>query len=125
MSTSVLLYNFSDGERLGKIRRYLNKEHISICMVTAPEFLHPLGYLFHMNGYDRNPVFNFGQNFTDEMMVLKDFSGKQLDDFLGFFPKENLPPVKLKAILTPVTVHWNSIQLHDELTKEHQMMNKK
>ena len=59
------------------------------------------------------------------MMVLNNFSSEQMDAFLAFFREEAIPSVSLKAMLTPVTQHWSSIQLHDELTKEHTMMHKK
>ena len=102
----ALLYNFNDPERLRQIRRYLNRQKVKTRIVTAPEFLHPLGYLF-------------------EMIVLKDFSSAQMDGFLAFFRENQLPPVALKAMLTPVTQHWSSIQLHDELSREHTLMHKK
>ena len=59
---------------------------------------------------------------SDEMIVLKDFSSEQLDEFLAFFKENGLLPVNLKAMLTPVTVHWDSLKLHDELMKEHTEM---
>ena len=58
------------------------------------------------------------------MMVMKDFSKQQLNDFLQFFRDNQLETVSLKAMLTPITVHWNSLQLHSELEAEHQAMKK-
>lgn len=118
----ILLYNFKDEERLRKIRRYLNKHKVSVRMVQPSEYLESLGFLFEIPGFTRNPVFNLGQNFQEEMMILKDFSSEQLDEFLAFFKENGLPPVNLKAMLTPVTVHWDSVKLHDELMKEHAVM---
>lgn len=115
----VLLYNFKDEERLRQIRRYLNKQKISITTVQPAQYLESLGYLFQIPGFSQNPAFNLGQNFQEEMMVLNNFSSQQLDDFLAFFRANSLPPVELKAVLTPVTIHWNSMKLHDELIKEH------
>ena len=43
---TALLYNFKDPERLRHIRRYLNRQKVKTRIVTAPEFLHPLGYRF-------------------------------------------------------------------------------
>lgn len=43
---AALLYNFNDPERLRQIRRYLNRQKVKTRIITAPEFLHPLGYLF-------------------------------------------------------------------------------
>ena len=118
----ALLYNFSDPERFRQIRRYLNRQKVKTRIVTAPEFLHPLGYLFEIPGFHPSSQFNLGSNFSDEMIVLKDFSSEQLDEFLAFFKENGLLPVNLKAMLTPVTVHWDSLKLHDELMKEHTEM---
>ena len=118
----ALLYNFNDPERLRQIRRYLNRQKVKTRIVTAPEFLHPLGYLFEIPGFHPSSQFNLESNFSDEMIVLKDFSSEQLDEFLAFFKENGLLPVNLKAMLTPVTVHWDSLKLHDELMKEHTEM---
>ena len=107
----ALLYNFNDPERLRQIRRYLNRQKVKTRIVTAPEFLHPLGYLFEIPGFHPSSQFNLGNNFSDEMIVLKDFSSAQMDSFLAFFRENQLPPVALKAMLTPVTQHWSSICL--------------
>ena len=123
--SSVLLYNFNDPDRLRMIRRYLNRQKVKVRIVTTPEFLHPLGYLFELPGFQPCAQFNLGKNFSEEMMVLNNFSSEQMDAFLAFFREEAIPSVSLKAMLTPVTQHWSSIQLHDELTKEHTMMHKK
>lgn len=61
-----------------------------------------------------------GENFSEEMLVMKDFSNSQMDAFLQFFRDNQLKNVDLKAVLTPVTVHWNSMELYRELKKEHQ-----
>lgn len=118
----ILLYNFQQDERTRAIRRYLVRDGVMIRNVQTPEFLESLGFLFELPGFVKNPSFNLGGNFTEEMMVLKDFSSEQLDAFLKFFRQNNLTPVALKAVLTPVTQHWNSLQLYEELKKEHEAM---
>lgn len=121
---AVLLYNFTDPDRLRLIRYYLNHHKVKVRIVTPPEFLHPLGYLFEIPGFRPSAQFNLGGNFSDEMLVLHGFSNEQMDAFLAFFREKQIPSVALKAMLTPVTQHWSSIQLHDELTREHKMMHK-
>lgn len=120
----ILLYNFNDQERLRMVRRYLNREKISVRIVQAPEYLESLGYLFDIPGFAKNSAFNLGKNFQEEMMVMNNFSEKQMDNFLAFFRENNLPSVCLKAVLTPVTQYWNSLQLYEELSKEHAAMRK-
>ena len=111
----ILLYNFKDENRLRQIRRYLNRQKISLRMVQPSEYLESLGFLFEIPGFAQNSVFNLGQNFQEEMMVLNGFSSQQL----AFFKENSLPPVALKAVLTPVTMHWDSMKLHEELMREH------
>ena len=115
---SVLLYNFRDDDRTRQIRRFLHRAGVSTRIVTTPDFLHPLGYLFEMPGFRPDPMFNLGQNFTEEMMVMKDFSEQELDDFLTYIRSSGLKRIDLKAILTPVNQNWNSGQLYQELTRE-------
>ncbi|MBS6118456.1 MAG: hypothetical protein KH896_09245, partial [Clostridiales bacterium] len=59
--TEILLYNFEENERYRQIRRYLNKSHIEIHIVRAPEFSKPLGALFGIPGFPDNPAFLFGE----------------------------------------------------------------
>ena len=118
MQASALLYNFKDDDRTIQIRRYLHRAGISTRIVTTPDFLHPLGYLFEVPGFSASPMFNLGQNFTEEMMIMKDFSEQQLDDFLSFIRSSGLKRIDLKAILTPVNQSWNSCQLYQELSRE-------
>lgn len=51
----ALLYNFNDPERLRQIRRYLNRQKAKTRIVTAPEFLHPLGYLLRFRDFIPHP----------------------------------------------------------------------
>lgn len=121
----VLLYNFKQDERTRAISRYLNRTGAEVRSVQAPEFLESLGFLFGIPGFAKNPQFNLGGNFSDEMLVMKDFSREEMGLFLNFFHENNLEPVALKAMLTPVTQHWNSLQLHEELCREHEALKRK
>ena len=120
----ILMYNFKENERTRQITRYLNISGISYKTVSVTDYLHPLGYLFGLPGFSPSPQFNLGGNFSDEMLVMYNFSQEQRTDFLNFFHREELAPVDLKAVLTPVTQHWSSLKLHEELAKEHAMMHR-
>lgn len=118
----ILLYNFASDERTGQITHFLNQSGVSIRTVLPPDFLHPIGYLFELPDFQACSRFNLGQSFPDEMMVMKDFSQDQLNDFLSFFTAAGLKKVSLKSILTPVTAHWDSLTLHKELLQEHRSL---
>ena len=61
-----------------------------------------------------------GPAFSDEMILLVNCSSAMLDQFLQGFRRHKIPQVPLKAILTPTNSEWDSLMLHDELTKERQ-----
>ena len=121
----ILMYNFKEDERKRQILRYLNIAGISCKTVSVTDYLHPLGYLFGLPGFSPSPQFNLGGNFTDEMLVMHNFSQEQQTDFLGFFHRNVLYQVYLKAVLTPVKHHLISFKLHVELSNDHTLMHKK
>ena len=123
-SPQVLLYNLKQDIRTQKLRQYLNTMGAEFRTVTAAEYLHPLGFLFGLPDFEKNPQFNLGGNFSEEMMVLYNFSSEQLDSLLAFFRENKLPSVPLKAVLTPINQHWSSLALYQELVKEREAMKK-
>ena len=62
--------------------------------------------------------------FSDEMLVMCHMLSPQLDAFLAGMRGAGIPRVDLKAVLTPHNVSWNSVQLHDELAREHGAINR-
>jgi len=123
-SPQVLLYNLKHDIRTQKLRQYLNTIGAEFRTITAAEYLHPLGFLFGLPGFEKNPQFNLSGNFSEEMMILYNFSSEQLDSLLAFFRENKLPSVALKAVLTPINQHWSSLALYQELVKEREAMKK-
>lgn len=118
----ILLYNFKDDERTQQIRRYLNRKRILFRNVQPPEYAKPLGVLLELPGFEGSHPFNLGYSFSEEMMVFYGFEQNDIWEFLSFFRSEGLKGVALKAMVTPVNQHWNSIRLHDELSLEHRTL---
>ena len=59
-----------------------------------------------------------GETFTDEVLLLVNCTGPLLDKFLQGFRRNKIPPVSLKAVLTPTNGTWNSLELKSELSRE-------
>lgn len=118
----ILFYNFKDDERTQQIRRYLNHKRILFRNIQAPEYLKPLGALLGLPGFEGSHPFNLGCNFSEEMIVFYGLEQTDIWEFLSFFREKRLAGVALKAMVTPINQHWNSIQLHDELYREHQTL---
>ena len=57
--------------------------------------------------------------FAEPMLVMCGLDEETFNRFLAALRASGLPPIPLKAVLTPTNFTWNPIQLHDELLREH------
>ena len=58
----------------------------------------------------------------EEMMVLKQFSNRRLDELLLNLRKAGVPRIALKAVLTEHNCGWTFYALYHELREEHEKM---
>ena len=119
---AVLLYNFRDPARRARIRGWLERKGIRSQDVAPTELHHSLGALLDLPGFDRETGLRLERGFDEEMLVMFGFQGTMLRDFLAFFREEGLPPVALKAMITPTNVNWSSLALHEALKEEYALM---
>lgn len=57
-----------------------------------------------------------------QVMVLKQFSGRRLDELLMNLRKAGVPKIELKAVLTEYNSLWTFYHLYEELKEEHAAM---
>ena len=112
----ILLYNL-DTPKGAKIRRMCLPLGLRTRLVAPAEYGLPLGEL--VNGATAETPWE-GEPFGDEMLVLANCPGPLLDRFLQGFRRNRIPPVYLKAVLTPTNAAWDSAALHGELMQERQ-----
>lgn len=118
----VLLYNFANTQKGRKIKFVLVRMGIRIKNIEKKDYLKPIGALAGISGIDgAGPEYD-SEGFLDEMLVMSHFTEKQLDEMLARFRKENIPRIDLKAVITPSNLTWNSLELYEELKKEHEQM---
>lgn len=119
----ILLYNL-DNEKGKQIRQVCSPLSISCRDVASDEYLQTIGALAGLPGFMLRPMTVAAPAFSDEMMLFCGFTNDDIYDFLSRYKAAGIAPVHLKATLTPHNVGWNSLEIHDELTKEHEAMNK-
>ena len=61
-------------------------------------------------------------DFSDEMAIMAGFSSTQIDAFIYALRKKGVGRIDYKAVLTPYNMKWDSVQLYEEIKKEHKMM---
>lgn len=119
---AVYFYNLNSAKGR-QIRMLCLSLGLKIRVVEKEQYGESIGALAGITGYTLDGHIYEGEGFQDEMLVLKGFSESMLDAFLHGFRKKKIQPVALKAILTEANCGWNSVELHDELVKEHVNMN--
>lgn len=118
---SLYLYQV-DGSKKQQIGRLAAGMGIRVHRVLPADYLQPLGVLLGLPGFERTPLRYNGPLLPDEMMLMSDFDDTLLSRFLNAYRHASIPAIPLKAGVTPHNIFWNSLQLHQELEKEHQMM---
>ena len=115
---TVLTYNLT-GERATRIHMICLRLKLRVRAVSPEEYALPVGALAGM--LPPHPTEHSGV-FADEMLVFVNFDGAMLNRFLGEIRAARIPGVALKAVLTPTNMYWSSVQLYDEIQKEHEAM---
>lgn len=133
---SVLLYNFTDKARIDKVKFIFVLMGIRIKTVEKEDYRKPIGVLAGVPGMaeeaENRERIEKAENdrqakrelFSDEMLVICHLTDAQMDRMLSYFRKEGIQ-IPLKAALTPVNQHWNSLELHAEIMREHIEMQKR
>ncbi|NLJ65547.1 MAG: DUF3783 domain-containing protein [Christensenellaceae bacterium] len=117
MQARLLCYNLT-GERAEFVSALCAEMSIDIRIVDKSELLKPLSELL---GFDTQTENKYtGEGFTDEMLVLCFFTQDLLKNFLAAFRQNGVKPVALKAMLTEHNFEWSSIELYNDLKKEHE-----
>lgn len=114
---TVLLYNCS-GPQWSKLRQVFVMQKLRMKAVEPGQYGLSLAQVLEGSG---EPA-GVEEEFSDPMLVFCSLTGPQLDRLLGAMKRAKLPPIPLKAVLTPTNRDWTSQQLWQELRREHQAM---
>lgn len=120
---SVLLYNFKDKERTDKVKFIFVLMGIKIKTVEKTDYLQKIGALAGVEGIGRTEEIYEGEGFDEEMLVINHLTDSQMNRMLAYLKKEGIK-IPLKAALTPTNANWNTLELHKELVREHEEMQK-
>lgn len=119
MNETILLYHISDSGRLRKLKNICAALKIRVRQVKKEEYLRPIFQLLGERKMEQTQIYT-GRELSGEMLVMA-VERKRLDDILNAMKKEGIS-IPYKAILTPDNGWWNSLQLYQELQREHEAM---
>lgn len=115
MVPTLYLYNL-DNPKGAKIRRMCLPLRIRTQLV--PPQAHTLT-LEELTGGAPPPA-EGASGFSDELLLMVGFTSAQMDALFQGFRRAKIPPVALKAVLTATNRSWTSVQLFQELCREHE-----
>lgn len=119
----VLLYNLSNTEKGKQIKRLLIPLGITIKEISKEQYFQSIGSLAGIKGFEKNEEIYNEEGFLDEMLVMHKFTSQRIDVILKGFRKAGIEKVDLKAVVTPTNASWNSLELYEEIKKEHESVN--
>ena len=115
--TRILMYNI-DGKKPVEIKNLCRKLNIGYTDVDKADYGYTLGYLL---GENADNTKREGEDFSDEMLYLSEFSDGILNLFLSLLRKRKCP-VKLKAVMTKTNKTFTSFELYNEISAEHRAL---
>lgn len=113
---AILIYNLDNSQKL-KLMFICSQLKLRLISVPRADYAQPLGALVGMS--KRIPAEPGGEDFSDEMLVMVNFSNPLLNAFLAALRQNHVQGIALKAILTPTNAAWDSVKLRNELMEEH------
>lgn len=119
----ILLYNL-EGEKGKQIRQLCAEMKIRFKSIPAGQYGEPIGALVCTERMEKTGIPFTGIPFQDEMILFAGFEDDRLRNFLSRYYQAGIGKVSLKAALTPYNVKWNSAELHNELKREHEELEK-
>ncbi len=121
----VLLYHLEAGSEKGsRIRRLLKELRIEAVELNETALGQTLGFLAGFPGYSLSEATAAEPVPEQELMAFCGFSDSRLNAFLRAYREALIPPVALKAVVTPHNREWRLIDLFRELQQEHAFFQK-
>lgn len=116
----VLLYQFSDREKLVLVEKTLHKLGIRTSVLPDDAWQEKIGYLLGSKGF-RAATTHEDDDFVfpHEVMVLQNIRNKRLDQVLDALRAAGVEQVKFKAVVTPLNTLWTLRRLCETMQREH------
>ena len=119
---TVLYYTPERSDRTTKLKSIFVRQGLRIRNIREEEFNETVGYLAGIKGYEKADRSQEEREIPEEVLVMKGFTSRQIDDLLLGIRKAGLPKIALKAIITDQNAGWTFYHLYEEIKKEHEAM---
>ncbi|MFR3730785.1 DUF3783 domain-containing protein [Lacrimispora sp.] len=104
-----------------KLKAVLVRMGIRIRNITQDQMNQTVGYLAGYDGFEERD-FEECPLVEEEILVMKNFSNRRVDELLMSLRRAGVPRIELKAVVTDTNCKWKFYDLYEELKKEHEVM---
>lgn len=119
MRETVLYYTPEVTERTARLKGIFVRLGIRIKNVGPDQTGEKVGYLLGMPGFLPNDAGSEEPlKIEDEMLVMKGFTSRRIDELLMAVRKAGLSRIDLKAVVTDSNAGWTFYQLYKEIKEE-------
>ncbi|WP_077612961.1 DUF3783 domain-containing protein [Clostridium sp. Marseille-P2415] len=107
--------------KAARLKAVLVRMGIRIKNISPDQLSQTVGYLAGFDGFleqeqEECPAVE------EEILVMKNFSNRRLDELLMNLKRAGVPKIALKAVITDTNCKWKFYDLYQELKKEHDTM---
>lgn len=117
-NAKILLFHVQP-EKTKQIESVCRSLKLQTVKIKPSSYNQKLGYLAGIKGFNRENTVYQGPDFPSEMLVFSGMDSDMVDTFLTKCRESSIPPINLKAVVTPHNVFWSAEALYKELLKEH------
>ncbi len=110
--------------KASRLKGVLVRMGIRIKNISPDQVNQTVGYLAGISGYEAQPQKECPA-VEEEILVMKNFTSRRIDELLMNLKKAGVPKIALKAVITDTNCTWKFYDLYQELKKEHDTMSGK
>ncbi len=121
----VLYYSPARTGHNAKFKGTLVRMGIQIRNIESGQFHQKVGYLAGIPGYGEEPSGAEKGEIPEEMLVMKNFTQRRMEELLFQLKKAKIPPIPMKAMITETNADWTFYELYREISREHERMTAK
>ena len=118
MTEMVLFYTPENTERTRKLKGIFVRLGVRIRNISPEQMGETVGFLAGLEGYGPAEA---GEDFPaqeEEMLVMKNFTSRKIDELILAIRKAGLKKIELKAVVTPTNAGWTFYKLYEEIREE-------
>lgn len=116
-----------NASKAAKLKGVLIRMGVRIKNITPEQTGQTIGYLAGFDGFDEMEPQegSVAPEIDEEMLVMKSFTNRRIDELLVGLRRAGVPKIELKAVVTETNCGWSFYALYEELKKEREAMTKK